>query len=41
MYNANLNYAQLKIHLNTLIAQGLLAKKANNSLTTKKGYRFL
>jgi len=41
MYNANLNYAQLKIHLDALLAQGLLAKKANNYITTEKGYRFL
>jgi predicted transcriptional regulator len=41
MYNANLNYAQLKIHLDALISQGLLAKKANNYQTTEKGHRFL
>lgn len=41
MYNANLNYAQLKTHIDTLVAQGLLANKANKYTTTQKGYRFL
>lgn len=27
MYNTNLNYAQLKSHMDSLTAQGLLAKK--------------
>lgn len=41
MYNTNLNYSQLKNHVNTLTAQGLLAKKVNRYTTTEKGYRFL
>jgi predicted transcriptional regulator len=41
MYNTNLNYSQLKIHMNHLTTQGLLAKKANKFITTEKGYRFL
>ncbi len=41
MYNTNLNYAQLKSHIDTLTAQGLLAKKLNKYITTEKGYRFL
>lgn len=41
MYNTNLNYSQLKGHMNSLIAQGLLAKQANKYVTTTKGYRFL
>lgn len=41
MYNANLNYSQLKSHMNTLTSQGLLAKKVNKYTTTQKGYRFL
>lgn len=41
MYNTNLNYAQLKNHMDSLTAQGLLAKKANKYITTEKGYRFL
>jgi hypothetical protein len=40
MYNANLNYSQLKNHMDTLTSQGLLAK-INKYLTTEKGYRFL
>jgi predicted transcriptional regulator len=41
MYNANLNYSQLKNHMDSLTAQGLLAKKLNKYATTEKGYRFL
>jgi predicted transcriptional regulator len=41
MYNANLNYAQLKTRIDALVAQGLLANKANKYTTTQKGYRFL
>ncbi|MCL2359004.1 MAG: winged helix-turn-helix domain-containing protein [Nitrososphaerota archaeon] len=41
MYNTNLNYAQLKTHMNSLTAQGLLIKKLNKYATTEKGYRFL
>ena len=41
MYNTNLNYAQLKNHMDTLISQGLLAKYVNKYVTTEKGYRFL
>jgi predicted transcriptional regulator len=41
MYNANLNYSQLKNHMGTLTAQGLLTKKVNKYTTTEKGYRFL
>lgn len=41
MYNTNLNYSQLKGHLQSLLAQGLLAKHANKYVTTAKGRRFL
>ncbi len=41
MYNANLNYSQLKSQMNALVSQGLLEKKLNKYVTTKKGYRFL
>ncbi|MCL2477119.1 winged helix-turn-helix domain-containing protein [Candidatus Bathycorpusculum sp.] len=41
MYNTNLNYTQLKTHINTLTTQGLLTKKLNKYATTEKGYRFL
>jgi len=41
MYNTNLNYGQLKVHMDSLISQGLLVKKQNKYLTTDKGYRFL
>jgi predicted transcriptional regulator len=41
MYNTNLNYAQLKTHMDALTAQGLLIKKLNKYATTDKGYRFL
>ncbi len=41
MYNTNLNYAQLKHHMDALTAQGLLAKKTNKYTTTEKGYHFL
>jgi predicted transcriptional regulator len=41
MYNTNLNYGQLKAHMNSLTSQGLLAKKQNKYSTTDKGYRFL
>ncbi len=41
MYNTNLNYGQLKSHMDSLTGQGLLAKKQNKYSTTAKGYRFL
>ena len=41
MYNANLNYSQLKRHMDILTAQGLLAKKVTKYITTERGYRFL
>ncbi len=41
MYNANLNYSQLKRHMDALTAQGLLVKKSTKFMTTEKGYRFL
>ena len=41
MYNANLNYSQLKSQIDALISQGLLEKKLNKYSTTKRGYRFL
>jgi predicted transcriptional regulator len=41
MYNTNLNYGQLKNHMDSLTSQGLLAKKLNKYATTEKGYRFL
>jgi len=41
MYNTNLNYAQLKGHLDALLAQGLLVAEQNKFLTTEKGFSFL
>ncbi len=41
MYNANLNYSQLKSQISTLTNQGLLEKKLNKYVITKRGYRFL
>ena len=41
MYNSNLNYAQLKSHLRSLTAQGLLTTNKGQYATTQKGYRFL
>jgi predicted transcriptional regulator len=41
MYNTNLNYSQLKSHMDSLTAQGLLVKKTSKYMTTEKGYRFL
>ncbi len=41
MYNTNLNYSQLKNHIESLTTQGLLIKQANKYLTTDKGYHFL
>jgi predicted transcriptional regulator len=41
MYNTNLNYSQLKNHMDNLTAQGLLVQKQNKYATTEKGYRFL
>lgn len=41
MYNANLNYAQLKSQISSLTSQGLLAKKVNKYIITERGYRFL
>jgi predicted transcriptional regulator len=41
MYNTNLNYKQLKHHMENLTAQGLLLKQTNRYLTTEKGFHFL
>jgi len=41
MYNVNLNYAQLKMHLSTLTSIGLLMREDGGYLTTSRGYRFL
>lgn len=41
MYNTNLNYGQLKSHMSSLTAQGLLVKKQNKYSTTDKGHQFL
>ena len=41
MYNANLNYSQLKNQIDALISQGLLEKKLNKYVTTESGYHFL
>ncbi len=41
MYNTNLNYSQLKNHIDNLTSQGLLYKSVNKYVTTDKGYRFL
>lgn len=41
MYNTNLNYAQLKRHMNVLTTQKLLAKKTNLYSTTDRGHEFL
>ncbi|HSV50324.1 MAG TPA: winged helix-turn-helix domain-containing protein [Candidatus Acidoferrales bacterium] len=41
MYNTNLNYGQLRSHMGSLTAQGLLEKKTNKYATTERGYRFL
>ncbi|MGD6808757.1 MAG: winged helix-turn-helix domain-containing protein [Candidatus Bathyarchaeia archaeon] len=41
MYNANLNYAQLKRHMSVLTTQKLLAKKTNRYFTTERGHEFL
>lgn len=41
MYNTNLNYAQLKRHMNTLTTTKLLAKKTNKYIITEKGHEFL
>jgi predicted transcriptional regulator len=41
MYNTNLNYSQLKTHMDSLTAQGLLAKRVNKYSTTEKGHLFL
>ena len=41
MYNTNLNYSQLKNHMDMLTAQGLLTKKQNRYATTEKGHHFL
>lgn len=41
MYNANLNYSQLKSQMDTLTSQGLLEKKQNKYVTTERGNRFL
>jgi predicted transcriptional regulator len=41
MYKANLNYTQLKKHLESMTSQGLLKTNKNKYVTTQKGYRFL
>ncbi len=41
MYNTNLNHAQLKGHIDSLTANGLLKRNLNKYVTTEKGYRFL
>ena len=41
MYSINLNYAQLKSHLRSLIAQDLLSINKGKYATTQKGYQFL
>ena len=41
MYNANLNYSQLKMHMDSLTDQGLLVKDINKFCTTEKGREFL
>jgi predicted transcriptional regulator len=41
MYKVNLNYTQLKKHLKSLTAQGLLTTNKNKYATTQKGNRFL
>jgi len=41
MYNANLNYSQLKSQMNSLLSQGLLEKKQDKYITTERGFRFL
>jgi len=41
MYNTNLNYAQLQIHLSYLTSLGMLMREQGRYFTTDKGYRFL
>jgi len=41
MYNANLNYSQLKNQMNTLTSQGLLEKKQTNISLRKEDTVFL
>ncbi len=41
MYNTNLNYAQLKRHMETLTTKQLLVKRTNKYLVTAKGREFL
>ena len=41
MYNTNLNYSQLKMHMDSLTDQGLLVKDINMFSTTEKGREFL
>jgi predicted transcriptional regulator len=41
MYNTNLNYAQLQIHLSYLTSLGMLIREKGRYFTTDKGYRFL
>lgn len=41
MYNTNLNYSQLKSHMDTLTSQSLLAMNVNKYSTTEKGNHFL
>jgi predicted transcriptional regulator len=41
MYNTNLNYSQLKRHMDSLTTQGLLEKETNKYVATEKGHEFL
>ena len=41
MYNTNLNYAQLQIHLSYLTSLGMLIRERGRYFTTDKGFRFL
>jgi predicted transcriptional regulator len=41
MYNANLNYSQLKKMMTPLTRQGFLDKRNDKYIITKKGYQFL
>lgn len=41
LYNANLNYSQLKSQIKSLTSQGLLQSETNKYVITERGYRFL
>ncbi|HJW65718.1 MAG TPA: winged helix-turn-helix domain-containing protein [Candidatus Bathyarchaeia archaeon] len=41
MYNVNLNYVQLKMHMSCLTSLGLLTLEEGRYLTTAKGFHFL